>query len=130
MSSAPFQSLWIIRRGSDFLTLEARASSRMLTMTRKTDDSSLSRRRILQGMGGFLAATTFPASSGVIAVPRAQPGAGRATSFTDVTGRLARYMAEARDGNLPPQVALEAKHHILDTLAAIVSGARLKPGEM
>ena len=99
-------------------------------MTRKTDDSSLSRRRILQGAGGFLAATAFPASSEAITVPLAQSGAERVASSTDVTGRVARYMAEARDRNLPPQVAREAKHRILDTLAAMVSGARLKPGEM
>jgi 2-methylcitrate dehydratase PrpD len=51
-------------------------------------------------------------------------------SSADITGRLARYMVEARDRNLPPEVAREAKHRILDTLAAMVSGARLKPGEM
>jgi 2-methylcitrate dehydratase PrpD len=39
-------------------------------------------------------------------------------------------MVEARDRNLPPMVARECKHRILDTLAAMVSGARLKPGEM
>jgi 2-methylcitrate dehydratase PrpD len=39
-------------------------------------------------------------------------------------------MVDARNLPLPPQVAREAKHRILDTLAAIVSGARLKPGEM
>jgi 2-methylcitrate dehydratase PrpD len=102
----------------------------MLTMFRKTSDSSLSRRRILQGMGGLLAATALPGGGGGVAVPLAQTGAGRVASPTDLTGRVARYMAEAREGNLPPQVAREAKHHILDTLAAIVSGSRLKPGEM
>jgi len=49
---------------------------------------------------------------------------------TDVTGRLARYMVEARDRSLPPHVVREAKHRIVDTLAAMVSGAHLKPGEM
>ena len=48
----------------------------------------------------------------------------------DVTGRLAKYMAEARQRTLPPDVAREARHRILDTLAAMVSGAHLKPGEM
>ncbi len=38
-------------------------------------------------------------------------------------------MVDARDRNLPANVALEGKHHILDTLGAMVSGARLKPGE-
>ncbi len=51
-------------------------------------------------------------------------------SAADVTGQLARYMAEARERSLPPQVAQEARHRILDTLAAMVSGAHLKPGEM
>jgi len=51
-------------------------------------------------------------------------------SSADITGRLARYMVEARNRNLPADVAREAKHRILDTLAAMVSGARLKPGEM
>ena len=51
-------------------------------------------------------------------------------SEADVTGRLARYMAEARRRSLPPHVAREARHRILDTLAAMVSGSRLKPGEM
>lgn len=49
---------------------------------------------------------------------------------TDITGRLARYMVEARERRLAPHVALETKHRILDTLAAMVSGAQLKPGEM
>ena len=51
-------------------------------------------------------------------------------SETDVTGRLARYMAEARERSLAPHVAREASHRILDALAAMVSGSRLKPGEM
>jgi 2-methylcitrate dehydratase PrpD len=51
-------------------------------------------------------------------------------SATDITGQLARYMAEARQRTLPPHVAREGKHRILDSLAAMVSGAHLKPGEM
>jgi 2-methylcitrate dehydratase PrpD len=49
---------------------------------------------------------------------------------TDITGRLARYMVEARERRLPPEVAREARHRILDTLAAMVSGSHMKPGEM
>ncbi len=48
----------------------------------------------------------------------------------DITGRLARYMAEARERRLSPEVAREARHRVLDTIAAMVSGAHLKPGEM
>ena len=39
-------------------------------------------------------------------------------------------MAKARGRDLPPDVAQAAKHRILDTLAAMVSGSHLKPGEM
>lgn len=44
------------------------------------------------------------------------------------TGALANYMARSQQITLPPEVELKTKLHILDTLAAIVSGSRLKPG--
>ena len=83
---------------------------------------------MLQGASGLLAATAFPFTSGAMPVPLAQGGRDRAASSADVTGRVARYMADARNRNVPPQVARETKHRILDTLAAIVSGATLTPG--
>jgi 2-methylcitrate dehydratase PrpD len=49
---------------------------------------------------------------------------------TDITGQLARYMAEARGRSLPPAVAQAGKHRILDALGAVVSGSRLKAGEL
>jgi 2-methylcitrate dehydratase PrpD len=48
----------------------------------------------------------------------------------DITGQLARYMAEARDRSLPPEVARAGKHRVLDSLGAIVSGSRLKAGAL
>jgi 2-methylcitrate dehydratase PrpD len=48
----------------------------------------------------------------------------------DITGQLAAYMARARDMRLPPHVAQDAKHRVLDALAAIVSGAHLPAGDM
>jgi len=39
-------------------------------------------------------------------------------------------MAQAWEQGLAPDVARETRHRALDTLAAIVSGAHLKPGEM
>lgn len=44
------------------------------------------------------------------------------------TYTVADYMARSRRLTLPAEVALKTKLHILDTLAAIVSGSRLKPG--
>jgi 2-methylcitrate dehydratase PrpD len=48
----------------------------------------------------------------------------------DITGQLARYMANAGELRLAPHVEREAKHRILDTLAAMVSGSHLQAGEM
>ena len=47
-----------------------------------------------------------------------------------VIERLAQYIVGARTAVLPPDVAQRAKHHILDTIAAMVSGAQLKPGQL
>ncbi len=41
---------------------------------------------------------------------------------------LSAYMAGAKDRALPPEVVEKAKHHILDTFAAMVSGSELPPG--
>jgi 2-methylcitrate dehydratase PrpD len=48
----------------------------------------------------------------------------------DLTGQLARYMVMARERSLPPKVLLDTKHRVLDALGAMVSGARLRPGEL
>lgn len=84
----------------------------------------LSRRRILQGASGSIALAALPACDSV-SVAQAQSPRG-----ADLTGRLARYMVASRDTPLPSSATLEAKHRILDSLAAIVSGARLQPGEV
>ena len=41
---------------------------------------------------------------------------------------LSRYMAGARERPLPDEVVEHAKHHVLDTVAAMVSGTELLPG--
>jgi len=46
------------------------------------------------------------------------------------TRELCRYIASALSSEVPPEVAEKAKHHILDTLAAMVSGSRLPPGRL
>ena len=53
-----------------------------------------------------------------------------APTTTDYTGQLVRYMIEARTRDLPAEVAGKAKHHILDTIAAMGSGAALEPGRL
>lgn len=43
---------------------------------------------------------------------------------------LVEYMLSAREMPLPPEVIERAKNHLLDTLAAIVSGSQLRPGTL
>jgi 2-methylcitrate dehydratase PrpD len=74
---------------------------------------------------GVLAAAAVPLHAQSTPVPREQ-----AAPAADLTGRVARYMAAARQQALSADVIREAKHRILDTIAAMISGAGLKPGEM
>jgi 2-methylcitrate dehydratase PrpD len=75
---------------------------------------STSRRRFLQSTGAAAALAASPV---------------RMTLAADgVTVRLARYMVAARDRALPDAVLIECKHRILDTFAAMISGARMNPG--
>jgi 2-methylcitrate dehydratase PrpD len=48
--------------------------------------------------------------------------------ISEVMRRLSGYIAQAGRRRLPPEVAEKTKHHILDTIAAMVSGAPLLPG--
>jgi 2-methylcitrate dehydratase PrpD len=67
--------------------------------------------------GGALTAALLPRRVAIAAEP-----AGR------VITELSRYLAQAKDSTLPANVIEKAKHHILDTLGAMVSGAELPPG--
>jgi 2-methylcitrate dehydratase PrpD len=98
-----------------------------VTVATHDDYPRLTRRRLLRHAGGAIAAASLPAV--LPADSRAEAAQGGVRQ-SDVTGRLARYMVEARERSLPAIVVRDAKHRILDTLGAIVSGARLKPGEM
>jgi 2-methylcitrate dehydratase PrpD len=51
-----------------------------------------------------------------------------ALNISPVMRRLSAYVASALRRPLPPAVVEKTKHHILDTLAAMVSGSRLGPG--
>src|SRR2546422_9369807 len=43
---------------------------------------------------------------------------------------LVGYMLAARETKLPAEVVQKGKSHVLDSLAAIISGSRLKPGQL
>lgn len=76
-----------------------------------------SRRLLLQGAGAALASVVLPAS----------PSLSRESAGPVIT-RLSGYMSDAKSAALPPEVIEKAKQHILDTFAAMISGAELPPG--
>jgi 2-methylcitrate dehydratase PrpD len=47
-----------------------------------------------------------------------------------IVDSLVDYMLAARDAKLPEEVIQKGKSHLLDSLAAIVSGSTLKPGKL
>ena len=52
------------------------------------------------------------------------------TTPSEITQTLSAYVATALTLPLPEEVVVRAKQHILDSFAAMISGSRLKPGEV
>ena len=78
---------------------------------------TLTRRELLQQASCMLAMGVVPRRA-LLAIEPVSP----------VMATLSNYMAQARNRALPDEVAEQAKQHILDTLAAAISGADLPPG--
>ena len=77
------------------------------------------RRNLLKGAAAVVTGVTLP-----LRVARA------ANPPSPVIVKLGNYMAEAAGRALPEEVIEKTKHHILDTLAAMVSGTELPPGKV
>ena len=77
----------------------------------------LTRRGLLQRAAWILPATGFLAR-----------WESAAQDVSPVMVKLSTYMADAGNSELPEKVVQDAKHHILDTIAAMVSGSELPPG--
>ena len=54
--------------------------------------------------------------------------ATKSTVISPIMRTLSGYIASVPGRELPPAVAERAKHHLLDTISAMVSGSRLLPG--
>src|SRR5579859_2834806 len=81
--------------------------------------AGLSRRTVLQAAGGMLASGALPRRM-----------AHAAESASPVITTLSTYMTEAAGRALPEEAAEKTRHHILDTFAAMISGADLAPGRV
>ena len=95
-------------------------------LLRESASLGLTRRSWLQHAAWIAGAAVFPN----LAVAIAQEGSPAIPVVSPVMEKLSTYMAEARNRALPDNVVQETKHHILDTIAAMVSGSELPPGRM
>ena len=85
------------------------------------------RREMLQRASGLMAGAAFLPNL----VPNSQApasGGGSPAASSAAMTALSAYMADARSRPLPDPVIEKAKHHVLDTCAAMISGADLPPG--
>ncbi len=105
------------------------------------DDADQTRRWILNAGGAALlsnAVATSPSRAqgttpAVKAAKAANPESGEDEAkdepISPVTTALADYVSNTLDREMPPAVTAKTKLHVLDTVAAMVSGSRLKAGE-
>jgi 2-methylcitrate dehydratase PrpD len=106
-------------------------------MSREPD---CTRRWLINMSGASILANALPANAsyaqtalgvtpGVIA-PSTGDRTANQNSISPITTALADYVARALDRELPASALARTKLHVLDTIAAMVSGSRLKPGEL
>jgi len=97
-----------------------------------SDEADHTRRRLISASGAAILSsaiplTAFQAQTAAAQVSSAATDAA-ADSISHTTSALADYVAKTLDRELPAEVVARTKLHVLDTLAAIVSGSRLKAG--
>lgn len=86
----------------------------------------LTRRSLLEIAGMAFVATALPQKVAVAGTPALPPRAAQETG--SVMKFLSTYMSGAGTHALPDEVVERTKQHILDTLAAMISGSELPPG--
>jgi len=90
------------------------------------DSRYITRRSLLELAGLTITAAAFPSSAACVPPPQQAKSSQAAGS---VMNALSTYMSEAANRPLPDEAAERAKHHILDTMAAMISGSNLIPGQ-
>jgi 2-methylcitrate dehydratase PrpD len=93
-----------------------------------SDEADQTRRWLINASGAAILSGAMPGFSA-----QAAPAPGARTDAETIspdTIKLADYVAKTLDRELPAEVVARTKLHVLDTFAAMLSGSRLKPGEL
>ncbi len=89
--------------------------------------ATLTRRNLLELVGLAFATTAIPPAVMAASATASQDEAP-VQGVSPTMDKLSRYMSEAAERPLPDEVVEKAKHHILDTMAAMISGSGIRPG--
>lgn len=99
------------------------------TGPRVTGANAILSRRSLLEFAGLAMASAALQPAGALPEPRAwQEQPEPSVGICPVMDKLSSYMSAAAARALPEEVVEKAKHHILDTFAAMISGSELRPG--
>src|ERR1700682_5310210 len=95
----------------------------------RNNAATLTRRSLFELAGLAIASAALPPT---LVIAKASSSAAGAASETvgPVMTTLSTYMSEASGRALPEEVVEKTKQHILDTLAAMISGSELPPGRV
>lgn len=104
--------------GSDRPTHEPTTSSR----------AALTRRSWFEFAGLAVASSVFPFNSALAKPFPAQDQPLPSPPISPLMEELSNFMSQAATRPLPEDVVEKAKHHVLDTFAAMISGSELAPG--
>jgi 2-methylcitrate dehydratase PrpD len=105
-----------------------------------SDDPDHTRRWLINASGAAILSNALPVAESYGQTAAAPPQSGardlsrdptlERTAVSPVTAALADYVAKTLDRELPAAAVARTKLHVLDTIAAMVSGSRLKPGAL
>jgi 2-methylcitrate dehydratase PrpD len=101
-----------------------------------SDEADHTRRWLINARGAAILSGAIPGTAAFAQTAAAPAPAAPSAAVSDrdavspAAAAFADYVAGALDRELPADVATRAKLHVLDTLAAMVSGSRLKPGDL
>jgi 2-methylcitrate dehydratase PrpD len=96
---------------------------------RSAQGNAILTRRTWFEMAGMTAVSMALQPDGALALPHArQEAPAPSQGISPVMDKLSSYMSEVANRALPDEVVEKAKHHTLDTFAAMISGSELPPG--